>query len=390
MSFLSIAVLCAAPALAVHEESVSHSRIEVRGAEATLELHCQTLSLFEGVTGLDADGDGGLSAEELAAGREAIGSYLIDCYRLANPVAPEAEGEWFAAQLTDLRFPSRIDAEARRFQWVEARIEFRAPREIGELVVHSRLFTERDPYHKDFLELTWNDEEPWEHLFRSGEHDWHFQPSKTRRPGVLATFLRLGFDHILGGYDHLCFLIVLIVASRSLRALLGVVTAFTVAHSITLGLAALDMVRFDSGFVELAIALSIAYVAVQNLIRRTPHTPWIEAFGFGLLHGLGFAGFLADALVGEPLVITALFGFNLGVEAGQVVFAVGFVLAVTAPTRIVRARRERAPGDGSTGEARTPDATIPDGLGPRWFRLAASAVVSLVALYWFVERAGWI
>jgi len=375
-----LAVLVAlflASAPAAHEESFSHSRVEVRGDRATLDLRCQTLSLFEGIEGLDSDLDGELSVAELERARDPIEEYLLANWRLSHP-GPDGAGIALEGRLVSIGFAEGIEAEARRFRWVDARIEFTSRTAISELDVYSHLFTERDPYHRDILHLRWNDDEPADHLFRHGQHLWRFRPEHVRRPGVLATFLRLGIEHILGGYDHLCFLVVLIVASRTWRSLLGVVTAFTVAHSITLALAALDVVNLDPGFVELAIALSIAYVAGENLLRRGPRTPWIEAFVFGLLHGLGFAGFLSDALVGERLVVTALFGFNLGVEAGQILFVVAFAGLVWLPRRLLSARGSES------------DPERPVGIVPAWLRLGSSAAVAVVALFWFVQRAGWI
>jgi hypothetical protein len=188
----------------------------------------------------------------------------------------------------------------------------------------------------------------------------------------VATFLRLGIDHILSGWDHLAFVLALLVASRRLRTLLGVVTAFTLAHSITLALAALGHVSLPSRFVELAIALSIAYVAVENCLARQARNPWIEAFAFGLLHGLGFAGFLGEALAGEPLVVAALLGFNLGVEVGQLAVVAACMLVVALVFRRWRAR-ETEPA-----------------LVPRPVRVWTSAAIAACGLYWFAQRAGWV
>ena len=189
----------------------------------------------------------------------------------------------------------------------------------------------------------------------------------------MTSFLELGTNHILGGWDHLAFLVVLLVAARGIGSIVAVVTAFTAAHSITLGLAALDVVRLPGRLVELAIALSIAYVAAENLILKRPGARLGAAFGFGLVHGLGFAGFLGDALVFEPLKIAALFGFNVGVELGQ--------LAVVVPLALLL---RVLPGDRKSED---PERAW---FAPRWLRLGASSVVVLLGLGWFVERAGWV
>jgi len=363
-----------------HPDSLSHTRIVVAGARATVELRCEALSLIEFRPELDRSRDGLLDADELAAGRAELEAYLQAGLRLARPTPGGAEplpGRLLAAVAQD---PAELGAF--ELQRVELSLEYVAPAPLESLVVEARLFLESNPWHKDFCTLVWNDDAPVAHAFSGSERAWRFDPAHVRRPGVFAGFTRLGIEHILGtpseplaGRDHLAFLLALLVAARGLATLVGVVTAFTAAHSVTLAAAALGWVDVPSRFVELAIALSIAYVACDNLLRRAARNPWLEAFGFGLLHGLGFAGFLADALAGENLVVTALVGFNLGVEVGQLAFVLACTLLVALLFRAHR-RRVRA------GEA--------DGLVPRTARTAVSAVVALAGFYWFFERAGWL
>src|ERR1700740_3553076 len=133
-------------------------------------------------------------------------------------------------------------------------------------------------------------------------------------------FLKLGVEHILTGYDHLLFLFGLMVVCRNLRSILTVITCFTVAHSITLALAALDIVRLPGRIVEPLIAASIAYVGIENLVQgRSPGWRWLITFSFGLIHGLGFADALREFRIGGtgPGIVLPLVGFNLGVEIGQ-------------------------------------------------------------------------
>ena len=137
-------------------------------------------------------------------------------------------------------------------------------------------------------------------------------------------FLKLGVEHILTGYDHLLFLFGLMVVCRDLRSILTVITCFTVAHSITLALAALDIVRLPGRIVEPMIAASIAYVGIENLLRGdSPKWRSLIAFSFGLVHGLGFADALRELGInsGRFGIIVPLVGFNLGVEAGQLCVA---------------------------------------------------------------------
>jgi hydrogenase/urease accessory protein HupE len=137
-------------------------------------------------------------------------------------------------------------------------------------------------------------------------------------------FLKLGVEHILTGYDHLLFLFGLMVVCRDLRSLLTVITCFTVAHSITLALAVLDIVRLPGRIVEPMIAASIAYVGIENLLRGDmPKWRSLIAFVFGLVHGLGFADALRELGInsGRFGIVMPLVGFNLGVEIGQLCVA---------------------------------------------------------------------
>ena len=141
-------------------------------------------------------------------------------------------------------------------------------------------------------------------------------------------YLRIGVDHMLSGWDHLLFVLGLLLIAP-LRKLLWVITAFTLGHSVTLGIVALGLFSLPSGPVELLIALSIFFLGVEALRKRAGRTsltirkPWIVACVFGLLHGLGFAGALADIGLPKGEEIWALLLFNLGVEIGQIIFIVG-------------------------------------------------------------------
>jgi hydrogenase/urease accessory protein HupE len=181
-------------------------------------------------------------------------------------------------------------------------------------------------------------------------------------------YLALGFEHILIGLDHLLFVLALMLLVGNWRQLVATVTAFTVGHSVTLSLAVLGFVRVPQDPVEVLIALSILIMAVEltrdrhaapTLMRRFP---WAVAFSFGLLHGLGFAGALAEVGLPASDIPLALLSFNLGIEAGQLAFCTG-VLGVYAAVR----RLQLPP------LAREP-------------RMAAYAIGSLAA-FWFLERA---
>jgi hydrogenase/urease accessory protein HupE len=184
---------------------------------------------------------------------------------------------------------------------------------------------------------------------------------------VAATYLGLGFEHILLGIDHLLFVLAVLLLVRSWRRLVATITAFTVAHSITLALATLGFVHVPPQPVEAAIALSIVFVAAEIIHARDGRAglaerwPWLVAFTFGLLHGLGFAGALRDVGLPENAIPTALLFFNLGVEAGQLAF-VAVVLVLLALVR----RMSLA--------------------APVWSWRLAPYAIGAVAMYWTIER----
>jgi hypothetical protein len=190
---------------------------------------------------------------------------------------------------------------------------------------------------------------------------------------VFASYFSLGVDHILKGIDHLLFVLVLLLLIRDWRTLLGAVTAFTVAHSLSLAAASLSWIVAPAPPVEVIVALSIAFLAAELLHppgeekRLTERYPWAVAFAFGLLHGLGFARALLEVGLPQGDVPLALLAFNLGVEAGQVLF-IAVVLALgTALSRLYPAARAHlAPGSAGLS--------------------AVAYGVGTLAAFWVVER----
>ena len=156
--------------------------------------------------------------------------------------------------------------------------------------------------------------------------------------------IRLGIEHILTGWDHLLFLVALLLGTRGLRPVALAISAFTVAHSLTLGLAALGLVTLSPRVVEPAIALSIAYVAFENAWRPGARNRWHATFVFGLVHGFGFAGALRALALTRDRLVPTLLGFNVGVEVGQilVVGVIGLTLARVAHNRGAEPRLVRA------------------------------------------------
>ena len=193
---------------------------------------------------------------------------------------------------------------------------------------------------------------------------------------VAATYLRLGVEHILFGFDHLLFVLALVILVRDLRRVAVTVTAFTIAHSITLAAATLGLVNVPGPPVEATIALSIMLVSVEILNARrgksslTTRLPWLVAFSFGLLHGFGFAGALAEVGLPQHAIPVALLFFNLGVEIGQLAF-VAAVLTVGGLYRTAIALRLEPALIGRTVNR---------------FDVIAAYAIGTVAAFWLIER----
>ncbi|MDQ1147238.1 hydrogenase/urease accessory protein HupE [Bacillus sp. SORGH_AS 510] len=142
-------------------------------------------------------------------------------------------------------------------------------------------------------------------------------PAKETSTTSWVSFLKLGALHILTGYDHLLFLLALLLRKQTFKQYAGIVTAFTIAHSITLSLATLGWVTVPSKFVEATIAFSICYVAIENIFRKEIRHRWSITFLFGLIHGLGFATLLKEMAIPKSHLAVALLNFNLGIEFVQ-------------------------------------------------------------------------
>ena len=197
---------------------------------------------------------------------------------------------------------------------------------------------------------------------QSGDIDVDLGAIAARRQPA-GEFFELGLRHILGGYDHLLFLVALLLGVCRLRSVVTTVTAFTLAHSVTLSLAVLGFVAAPPAIVEPLIAASIVFVGIENLVRDPGASRWKLTFAFGLVHGFGFAGALRDLGIGTDAagVAVPLACFNVGVEAGQ-------LAAVVALWPILRALNGR----------------------PAWrlrFAPATSLAITVAGVYWLVERA---
>ncbi|WP_075352155.1 HupE/UreJ family protein [Algoriphagus marinus] len=159
-------------------------------------------------------------------------------------------------------------------------------------------------------------------------------PETSNKSNVAKTYVILGVEHILLGFDHLLFVLALVLITKGFKKLLKTITAFTLAHSITLSFSALGIANLPGLPVEAVIALSIVFLALEILKIQQGHTtltsqkPWIVAFSFGLLHGFGFAGALQDIGLPQNEITLALATFNVGVELGQILFVLVVLLII--------------------------------------------------------------
>lgn len=187
------------------------------------------------------------------------------------------------------------------------------------------LYKEDGAYYTNFL--VYHEGEIAREAILKGDHrQWETIAGGTTEAGGSAgrnsawsDFLLLGMEHILTGYDHLLFLLALLLGKQSFKQYAATITAFTIAHSITLSLAVLGIVTIPSKWVELTIALSICYVAVENIVRKEISHRALITFLFGLVHGLGFAGILSEMDIPTTNLALSLISFNVGIEIVQIV-----------------------------------------------------------------------
>lgn len=306
---------------------------------------------------VDADGDGTLGVEELERGRRSLqrlaaGMFVIDAggAPASSPIVRELRPDDSGA----IHFVVA-------FEDVGARAVVVRSLRLADLGLGHRQFVRA--HHGAGAAVFEGLLDAEDSALRLPPYDGDTGGSAARALGLLVDFVVLGVEHILIGYDHIAFLIALLIVGGTLAEAARTITAFTAAHSITLVLAALDLVRLPVGAVEAAIALSIVYVGIENLRGKGAESRWRIAFAFGLIHGFGFASVLGEltAETGGRLIVP-LVGFNLGVEIGQVAIAM-VVLPVVARLREHPAFVAR-------------------------YAPASSLLITAAGLAWFVERTG--
>lgn len=247
-------------------------------------------------------------------------------------------------------------------QSVRMRLAFTLTKPPGALTVSAMMFP-YDPVHQTFVNVYEGDRLMAQAILGKDKPQVdYFLGTRQGTLAVVRKFVAAGVHHILIGPDHLLFLVGLLLLGGSIRRLILVVSAFTVAHSVTLSLAALNIFTPPPRIIEPAIALSIVYVGADNLTMRGGRDvrAWI-AFGFGFVHGFGFANVLREMDLPARALGWSLFSFNLGVEVGQLMV----VVVVASLLAAVRARSEMA---------------------GRRLAFAGSIVVIAAGAFWFIER----
>ena len=324
-----VAVALFAPAAGAHAVGVSRGVYVVEGREVRGLLTFARGELAAALPELDSDGDGTIDAPELEG--EGAAEVLRD--RVVSRIEVWGDG---APCEPSLRRAALAEGDG---VTIDASWTCAAP--ASRTTVAVRLVEDLSPGHRHLARLRAGDAHRDAVLYAAEDRftlEAATPAPPAGAPGAFA-FLRMGAAHVLTGYDHLLFLVALVLAAagggaeRRLRSLLAVVTAFTIAHSATLAVAALGLWAPSPRFVEPAIALSIAYVGVENVVLRDPSRRWKLTFVFGLVHGFGFAGALREIALPRGEVPAALLGFNLGVEVGQLA-----VIALALPLVIALRR----------------------------------------------------
>lgn len=347
----ALALLALSDRAEAHEIGLSRGTYVITGAVVSVELVLSRREIVAAAPELDVNHDDFLSAEELEQAREPLRRAFVD------RIVVKGDGAGCPGTLDGARLIEEDGLELRASYRCspspsKARVELAM---LGELS-HGHRHIARTPGGELVLFKS-NQTFDLAHPGGGGASE----PEAGAPPPGYLGFFQMGIEHILTGYDHLVFLLGLVLIGGRLRSLLLVITAFTVAHSITLGAAVLGVWAPSARIVEPLIGLSIAYVGVENFFVKDADKRWRITFPFGLIHGFGFAGALGEIRLPRAEIPGALVSFNLGVEAGQVA-----VLAVVLPLLLVARRRD-------------------------WFRergvVVVSAAIAIVGLFWFVTRA---
>jgi hypothetical protein len=328
--FFSLVITCLLgnllPAWA-HKPSDSYLNLEVKEGQVSGRWDIALRDL-DYAMGLDGNGDGAITWGELRGQTKTLNAYALSRLQLRS------EGILCPTQATGLQVDSHSDG-------AYAVLHFTAlcPKPSAKLALTYSLLFDLDPQHRGLLNVKAGDTTRTA-IFSpdNGEQEIELDANGIQQ---FFAFGREGIGHIWQGYDHILFLLTLLIPAVLERQekrwqpvkdlptafgnVLKVVTAFTLAHSLTLTLATLHIVQLPSRFVESAIAISVVLAALNNLYPLVQGRRWLIAFCFGLIHGFGFASVLADLGLPQGTLLLALVGFNLGVEIGQIAIVAAFL-----------------------------------------------------------------
>jgi len=355
--------LCAGTVLA-HKPSDAYVTLERDGAT----LHGRfdiALRDLDNALDLDANGDADITWGEVRTRRADIAAYALPRLRIS------AAGGPCTLKAVDFAIDAHTDGA-----YVVLGLDGTCPQVASTLAIGYRLFADIDPQHRGLVKYV-EHRQSRSYILGNGEPERSISAASAGAAQAFTTYLDEGVRHISTGFDHLLFLLSLLLpavlvrrdtrwlAAQSLGASLvdvaKVVTAFTLAHSITLALAALSIIVLPARLVESGIALSVVLAALNNVFPVVAGSRWAVAFAFGLLHGFGFASALQDLGLAAGSLALSLAAFNLGVELGQLAIVLAF-LPLAFALRSTWTYRRVVVGGGS---------------------LAIAAVASL----WLVERA---
>jgi hypothetical protein len=342
-----IGLVAGAGAAHAHEVGLSRGEYAVTGAVVSVKLTFARREAAGVVPEMDPDRDGVIAERELEQAKGALGRAFVDDIEVKGDGAPcpgavtavslvEEDGMSVSAAYRCLKPPSSARIELGIFEELPHGHRHIARTASGEHVLFKASRS---------LEIAGSG---------AGE------AASSAPPPSGISFFFIGIEHILLGFDHLVFLLGLVLVGGKIRSLLVVVTAFTVAHSITLGAAVLGVWAPSPQIIEPLIALSIVYVGVENFFVKDAEKRWRITLPFGLIHGFGFAGALGEIALPRSEIPIALLTFNLGVEVGQIA-----VLALILPLILVAKKRA-------------------------WFEdkgvKVISAMIVAAGLFWFVTR----
>ncbi len=346
----ALLVVLLAPTAGAHQLSLSRGDYVPRGPRVAAQISLFLEEAALAAPGLDANGDGVVTDAEIASARPALEAALV------RPLVVEADGAACEGALVAASrdLPDGLHLEAR----------YDCPREPGSLRLRFGFLDRLTAGHRHLATV---------HLPRGEVDELAVLASPELQVDVgappsenLASFVRAGVEHILTGADHLAFLLALVLggtllADRRTRVgtLLAMLTAFTIGHSASLAVATVGGLAPGARFVEPAVALSVAYVGGENLVARGMRHRWMLTLPFGFVHGFAFAGGLLPLGLPRAELPLALLGFNLGVEAGQLL-VLGLLLP---PLALLRSRTWYAKG-----------------------AQAVSAAIALAGLVWFFQR----